>query len=127
MKEKVQSLSEITVEDIIESPKKYGLPTLSEFILNSDKYIGKKDGILAQASNSSQMGLRKYITKQVYWVDHYKCYTEEEAEKVLLQQGYDLREVDMEGKLVPTSSNTCEVHIRFVKKQGNTGDASVIC
>lgn len=109
---------QIKIDDLLNDPKKFGLPTFEEFAKNPDQWRKAADEALCLAEKGSQLeGLRKLVVKKTYQVAGYKCDTLEEAERVALNEGWDLRMMDMQPHIVPLGGGKCNIHIVFVNKQ----------
>lgn len=113
-----------TLEEIIENPHRYGLPTLEEFCKNPTLWMGHDEDLLAQADVGSKL-INGMVTKHLYEIDGYRCDTLEEVEKVAKSQGYQLKELDFAPVLIPQAGLKTEVLVRFTTK-GKKGDASRI-
>ena len=108
-------LSDASLEDILNNPHKYGVPTFEEFQKNPDAYRTSKTFQLDSASNGSIL-LNSLIKSQTYELDGYKCKSLEEVEKVALNQGIRLDDLIMEPELEKDTAGKLICRVKFTTK-----------
>jgi hypothetical protein len=78
--------SNVSIQDIAENPERYGMPTLSEFVRNKEKYMGRPDDELAAIDQGDpQLGCL-----QKYYVEGYRVDSLDQADRIARDMGYDL-------------------------------------
>lgn len=75
-----------TIEDLVENPTKFGMPTFEEFIRNKKKWMGSKEDWL----ESIDAGDPVLKLTQRYYVEHYRVESLEQAERIALDMGFNL-------------------------------------
>lgn len=86
----VPDFSEVSIEDIVENPTKFGMPTLEEFTKNKEKYMGRADDeITAVDRGDPQLGCL-----QRYYIEgdggRYRVDSLEQAERIARDMGRSL-------------------------------------
>lgn len=112
---KMTHAAELTLEDVMADPKRYGAPTFQEFCKNPDAWRGKETFTLDSISNGSLV-IQQLIKTMTYKIDGYKCRTLEEVEKIALNQGYDLRTLKMVPELEKDTAGKLECIVEVMPK-----------
>lgn len=112
------NLNELTVEDVLENPTRFGMPTFEEFQKNPDKYKGRADEILESADKSTTVKqFRDLIERQTYSAFGFDCGTSlEKVERVILGEGYVLTDMQMVPRVSPEIGGKVRINIDFVPK-----------
>lgn len=76
---------DLTLDDLQEDPKKFGLPTFEEFCANPDRWRKRNEDAFNLIDAGSQ-AMKNQIEKHVYYVAGYKCGSLEIAQKVLMDE-----------------------------------------
>lgn len=105
------------LQDILDNPKKFGLPTYEEFSKNPDKWKAAKNDLLAQADESSKTHLKKLIRKQHYEFNGYQFKTLEQVERAILDHGLEVSQCEMYPQVIP-DGDKCDIVIEFRSKSG---------
>lgn len=108
-------MSEISFEELVRDPHKFGAPTFEEFKRNREKWLGRDDETLASAEKGSQT-LREVVNRYIYEVEGYRCKSLEEVERVAASQGIPLKELDYRPQVIPQGGGKWECVIKFVSK-----------
>jgi len=112
--------TDLQIEDLLNNPKAYGLPTLEEFAANPEKWRKAADQVLKSVDIGSTTGLKNMVVKQTYEVAGYKCSTLEEVERVALNEGWSLKNLEIKPNLIPLGGGKCDVHIVFTPGKRHT-------
>ena len=113
-----------TLDDIAQNPKAYELalgvpvPTFDEYAKNPEKYRGRRDEILESAQNGPEL-LRKVTGKIYYYVGGYKVDSIEKAERVALDMGWDISQMQMKPNLDNAGGGKFDVHVHFENGGGH--------
>lgn len=107
--------AETTIQDLIENPRRYGLPTYAEYSFNPDKW---KIDIMAIIDSSSKQ-LRKIMKKQKYKVCGVPCKTLEQAETLAIEMGHDIRLMNFKPEVQNIGGQWCEIEVSFEPKELN--------
>lgn len=102
-----------TVEDILENPKAFGLPTFEEFVKNNGK-IRSEDAKFARIDKSSQV-FRNGIRKHIYYFESYRCRSLEEVQSICAREGVSITKLDVKPQIVPDRNDPdkCDIIIKF--------------
>jgi len=74
------------LEDLAETPNKYGMPTFEQYVQNREKYNGRYDEVITSVDNGDKLtGCR-----QKYYVDNYRVESLEQAERIASDMGLNL-------------------------------------
>jgi hypothetical protein len=111
--EKTQS--EWNVDDLIDNPKKYGLPTFEEFSKDPSKW---KRGVeeLFEVVDRGSTQLNRLIRKHEYRILGYKCDTLEEVQRIMNSEGIRLDDCEIRGDLQTENAGKLKVIVDFVPK-----------
>lgn len=105
----------LSSDDIVDNPHKFGWVTFNEFKKNPEKWIGRKDDVLASADKGSHT--LKSIRKHIYEVEGYRCKGLEEVQKTAECMGIDLNDLEMKPDMIQAGAGKFDVIVRFVSKQ----------
>lgn len=105
-----------TMDDVLENPTRYGVPTPEEFRKNPEKWLGREDEKFALCDKGSSL-LSRVVKRHVFEIEGYRCKTLEEVEKVALGQGIPLKDLDYEPELIPCGAGKYDVVVKFVSKK----------
>lgn len=108
-------LKEISINDIYDDPKAYGMPTFEEFRKNPERWTGRADAALADVSEGGTEVKNQY-RKQTYEIEGYRCGTLEEVERIALSQGIKLKELDYRPQMIPQGGGQWDILVKFVSK-----------
>jgi hypothetical protein len=89
-----------TIEEIMENPKKYGAPTLEEFIRDREKNKVTVDSKLGMIDQSTKI-LKNKLIKQTYFFRGIFCDKLEEVEYIAINEGIDLKQCTISPQIVP--------------------------
>lgn len=109
--------SDINIEDLLNDPHAFGVPTFEEFAKNPEAWRKASDEILKIVDASSATGLKNLVVKQTYEVAGYKCKTLEEVERVAKNEGWDMLKMSIEPQIIPETGGKCTIHVKFVPQQ----------
>lgn len=113
--------AEVTIEDLVNDPHRFGLPTLEEFQRNPDywreKFNGRWDAKLASADAGSKV-LGRVVSRQVWEVAGQRTDKPEVAERLAVENGINLRsgEYDLQPELIPEGGGKAYVLIKVVPR-----------
>lgn len=115
-----QTLSDLTLEDLYEDPKRFGMPTFEEFRKDPEKYKGRHDELLALADASSTVKeLRDKIQTQTYKCMGFDCGKSlEKVERIVKEEGYTMTQMDMVPRIYPEAGGKIRIETEFVVKPG---------
>lgn len=106
-----------TMQDLMDDPKRYGLPTFEEFCQNPDRYRPRWDAKLAAADAGSSK-LARYVERYRWEVEGTKCSSPEQAERIAREKGIDLNrgDYDVVPEVIPNGNGKCDILVRIVRK-----------
>lgn len=109
-----------TMQELIDDPKRFGLPTFEEFCQNPDKYRPRWDSRLAAADAGSK-NLSHVVNRYVWEVEGVTCKSPEQAERIAREKGIDLNLglYDIEPHVVPIGGGKCDILVRIVRKESH--------
>lgn len=115
-----QTLSDLTLEDLYEDPKRFGMPTFEEFRKDPEKYKGRHDELLALADASTTVkDLRDKLETQTYKCLGYDCGKSlEKVERIAKEEGYRIDQMDMVPRIYQESNGKIKIVTEFVLKPG---------
>lgn len=112
---------DLTMDELMSNPHKYGFCTLEEFSKNPDKWRQKKTEVLDAVDNSTQV-FRQYVRKQIYEVCGYQTESVEELERIALNEGIDPVDLVPMPQLIPLIGGQCDILIKFERRQRNADE-----
>lgn len=109
--------NEVSVQDILNNPHRFGLPTFEEFRKNSEKYKNNESKHLGMVENSS-VNFKKLIKKQSYQFEGIKCNCLEHAQNVAADHGCNLfRDCDIHPQMLgDRESGYINIVVNFKRK-----------
>lgn len=84
--------AETTIEDLIENPAAYGVPTFEQFKQNRDRWLGRDDDAMASLVDGPTM-FRKDLVKMKFKVRGVDVGTPEQVETMLGDFGYSVSDI----------------------------------
>ncbi len=103
-----------SIEELVENPSKYGMPTFDEFIKNKRKYLGSKEEMLESIDRGDPLTKLKHR----YYVEGYRVETLEQAERLALDMGFNLyNDFILDAQIVPDYGHTNISEVRFRSKR----------
>jgi len=122
-----QTASTLQLEDLLNNPARFGLPTFEEFCLNPDRYFAKETDILDCVDESGHI-LRKsnLIKGQVYELEGYRCDSLEKVQDLATEMGIKLSELDMKPDLQKDLAGKYLIHIKFTRKRKDHAEKSIL-
>lgn len=115
MSEKLKALGESTFQEVMEDPKKFGLPTFDEFVKNPDTLFGREDERLQEVERGST-NLNRVVKRYIYEIEGYRCKSLEEVERVARSMGIDLREMDYQPQMETNTGGKFDIKVKFVSR-----------
>ena len=111
--------SQWTVDDLLDNPNKYGLPTFQEFAKNPAKW---KQGVeeLFEIVDKGSTELNRLIRKHEYRILGYKCDSLEEVQRIMNAEGIRLEDFEIKGDLHRETAGKLKVIVDFVPKNKMT-------
>jgi hypothetical protein len=104
-----------TMQDLMDNPKAYGLPTFDEYCKDPDTYrVGFK-----RLMTELELGPQSYRgqTREIhYWVGINRCKTPERAMDIMLDMGWDPRRIDPKIDTTTTTAGKLVFNVRFYQK-----------
>jgi len=100
--------------DLFENPHDFGMPTFEEFAANREKYMGRDDDRLTEVDRGSRSLQR--VKRHIYEIEGYRCKSIEEVERVALNMGIKLQELDYRPEVTQAGAGQFDVIVRFVSK-----------
>ncbi len=110
-----------SLNDLIDDPKAYGLPTFQEYCKNLDKWRTDrpKTNRLATIDNSTTRH-REVLEKQTYKVNGFKFKKLEHAEKAAESMGIDVKRMDFDQvkpQVVPVGGGKMNLEVEITPKK----------
>lgn len=103
------------MDDIFDNPSKYGMPTFEEFKKNYEFWTGRPDEKFSQVDKGSQH-LAKYVKKHLFEIEGHRCKTLEDVEKVALDHGIPIKDLDYTAEIMPLGGGKCDILVKFISK-----------
>lgn len=107
----VERLASADAVDIIEDPRKFGLPTFEEFSRNPEKWRRPPDEILRSADKGSSI-LRK-LKEHRYYFEKIPCKSLEHVETVAKNEGVDTTTMQLKVGLESIGAGQFRAHCMF--------------
>lgn len=107
--------NEITLEDIIDNPKKFGAPTFEEFARDPQKWFGRKDELMGIVDKGSE-NLNRHVRKHIFKFKQWKCKSLEEVEVIVKDHGLELDDLDIAPQLINMEGDKCDILVEFFEK-----------
>lgn len=113
MLEKTQS--QWDMDDILDNPHKYGLPTIQEFAANPQRW---KQGVeeLFEVVDRGSTQLNRLIRKHEYVILGYKTDKLEEVQRIMQSEGMRLDQFTIKPELIRETAGKVKVIVEFVPK-----------
>ena len=111
---------DVVMEDLLNNPKAYGLPTFQEFCKDPDRWRKSADKVLGAVDIGSVGGLKKFVAEQTYEVAGYKCKTLEECQRVAQNEGLSIESMEMKPEVYKLGGDKYGILVSFIKKQLST-------
>jgi hypothetical protein len=103
------------INEVLEDPTKFGMPSFDDFCKNQDKYMGRDDDVFSETDRGCQQ-LGRVVKRHIYEIEGYRCKTLEEVERIALDKGIKLRELDYRPQLQANTSGKLDNKVVFVSK-----------
>lgn len=112
-------LNDLTIQDVMEDPRRFGMPTFEEFRKDPEKWKGRSDELLVSAEGSTTVkSLRDSIEKQTYSCLGYDCGTSlEKVERIATEEGYKVSDLEMAPEIRPDVGGKVRIHVAFRAKK----------
>lgn len=105
--------------DVMDNPKKFGLPTLEEYSKNPEywrrKLFGGRDHLF-DAIDKGSKHLSGYVISHIYELDGYRCKGLEEVESVARSQGLDPWSMRFTVEVLDRGGKKCDLLVQFTSK-----------
>lgn len=111
----IASKNDITIDDIISDPNKFGMPTWEQYKKNPEKFknpLGKKMDLLDGGSTF----LKNVVDKYEYVFRGWTCKTLEQLETIMREEGTNLDDCEICPEMVP-SFKTGKVNFQILIKE----------
>lgn len=114
-------LSGITVEDVMQDPHKFGMPTFQEFAANRQRWVKREDDSMIMLTDGPNK-FRKDLHKIKFQV-HGNDMPEEHVERALSDYGFTLEDIDLENRgsrlkkkidMIPLGGGKYDVVVNFL-------------
>lgn len=92
-----------TIEDLQNDPHAFGLPTLHEFTMNKEKWMGRPDEHMIALTDGPRHN-RKNLRRIKYFIKGIPLPNEEAVEKALADHGYTLADINLDDPLSKKSA-----------------------
>lgn len=113
-------LENVSFDDIMNNPHKYGLPSFEEFRKNPDpwreKWRGRHDEIMAIVDAGSA-NLKHHVVKHRYRFGEWEESSLERIEKLANDHGLSVMDLDFTSKVVPIGGGKCDILVEFAQKK----------
>jgi len=115
-------MDNLTIDDIMQDPHKFGAPTFDEYCRDRDKYQGRWDDTFSAIDQGSRLGLQNHLTRMKYEIDGIRCDSLEEVEKRAIDLGLDLSiamtngDLSFHPEVQDQGGQRCEIMVRFFSK-----------
>lgn len=103
-------------QEVLENPRAFGCPTFEEFKNARSKYVGKADDILASAEEGSTQ-FAKFVRKQKYIIKGYEAKTTEEVERIALNEGMVIKDLEYIPQMIEIGGGKWDVHVHVMEKK----------
>lgn len=117
----MDSRVEITEEDLLQNPNKFGMPTFAEFAKNPDywrKKFGRTENELNNYSDrEDSLTLKKYIKSIKHTIFGYTVNTQEEVERIALDHGVDIKTMKWVPGFRPIGGGLADVLVKWMTKE----------
>lgn len=106
----------LSQEDILEDPNRYGLPTFQEFCKNPEKWRANPEQVLIDATRGSTI-LKKAISKITFAFRCWETSSAEKIERILADYGLKPQDVEMKPELIYLGNGKCKCIVNFIEKE----------
>lgn len=112
----------VTIEDIMADPNRYGAPTFDQFKNNYGAYQRRHDDAMTAISQGPS-AFRKDLNRIIYQVNGVELLGEDAVEAALLDHGYSLQDIDIENRnsrlkkqieMVPQGGGKYDIVVNFL-------------
>ncbi len=114
---------QLTIEDILQNPHKYGAPTFEEFQRNPGRWKKRNDDAMVTLTDGPERH-RSELKAIKYFVNGLELSGENEVERALGDHGYGLEDIDLTNRdsklkkeitMVPIGGGLAhDVHVNFL-------------
>jgi hypothetical protein len=111
----LENIKTADLSDVMDNPKKYGVPTFEEYARNRDKWIGKHDDQFAWIDKGTTI-LKKRISTQKYSIFGYRADSLEECERIANAEGCNISQLEIKPELTQDSAGQLILNVRMEKK-----------
>lgn len=102
------------IEELIENPSAYGMPTFDEFVRNKKKYMGGPEDMLEAVDRGDPI----LKARHKYFVENYRVDSLEQAERIARDMGFDLYEnFVLDPQITHDESGRLITEVRFREKK----------
>lgn len=110
---------EIQLDDVLDDPAKFGVPTFKEFLKNPEVMLGAKERIFNTVDGGSAF-LSAYKIDTRYKYDKYETKKLEEIQKITLEEGIKFEDLKFKSQVVDQTANTLKIIVEFyAEKKSN--------
>lgn len=103
-----------SIDEVMDDPNAYGIPTFEQFIRDKKKYMGSKEDVLESIDRGDPITKARHK----YFVEHYRVESLEQAERIARDMGFNLYEnFVLDPQLVTDESGRLVNEVRFRSKQ----------
>lgn len=103
------------LDDVMDDPAKYGVPTFKQFLKNPDIMLGAKERIFSTVDGGSSF-LNSYTIDTRYKYQHYETKKLEEIQKIVLNEGIAFENLQFRSQVVDQTANTLKIIVEFFAK-----------
>ncbi len=108
-----------TVDEILEDPSRYGLPTFEQFSKNPSAWRFGDEYLLESVDAGSKI-LNKGFRKYTYEIAGYKTDSLEEVQRIAGNEGLNLKTMEMRPRVIPDVFGFETIHVQFVTRGNGT-------
>lgn len=114
--------SNVTIEDILADPNKFGAPTFDQFRNNYGAYQRRQDDAMTAITQGPQQ-FRKDLNKIIFKINGVELPGEDAVETALLDHGYSLADIDIENQnsrlqktieMIPQGGGKYDIVVNFI-------------
>lgn len=113
MDDQFEKFTDATIEDVVQNPHHYGMPTFEEYVKNRDKYLGRKDDWFSAVDKGSSI-LSRRVKKHIYKVHGVTCESLEQAERIAGEMGLDAWKLVPKPQVIDVGGGWCNLEVNLV-------------
>lgn len=106
----------LSLDDILDNPKKFGIPTFEDFAKSPEKYRTSLEHLFESVDRGSS-ALNRLIIKHEYLILGHRADSLEQVQRIMTEEGYTLDQLTIQPELHKETAGKLKVVVSFIPKE----------